>query len=516
MSYAVEKSGKFTSPIFGSRFAATCLLLVLLLAARAAAQGEPAANVGDRPKHADRVKSDYKNNLAKFKGMPDVLVLPGLIANRKEQRVRIMAEATGLTEGTILDFLLIGPSSGRGYEALAWSHARPSDVHKALEFIGMRPGQPFSPARLRFWSKGERVRMTVGPIEADELIPFECLVTDKNTGEPLPADGFVFTGSLMVTKPGERSQRVYAADFLQPQSIASIFNDPIAVLDVPRRARLSEVYGKQVVGLEYDFNRNELLSIVIEPEHKDGRRRVRELSLDIRSSSPATIPQEPVSRQAATVGNPLANFEFLLTDAAGKSISDNRDLVAVLGVFDTLTKNGHDPYVSVRFDRAMPLTDVRKLCRIIGAIDSESGIRVEPPAAGQLYYRALLPSAEWKDRENRILQPWELRLVQAGDKISGTLTLVESSLSDDGSEPKVKVTKFDVDSAEAIRKRLDADAKRRREAGRDPRPPILLVFADGDLTYGRLLDFLSRALATHNTIHVFLESHHPNPVAEDL
>jgi len=100
-----------------------------------------------------------------------------------------MAEATGLTEGTTLDFLLIGPSSGRGYEELAWSHARPSDVHKALEFIGMRPGQPFSPAKLRFWSKGERVRLTVGPIEADELIPFENLVTDKTIGEPLPADG---------------------------------------------------------------------------------------------------------------------------------------------------------------------------------------------------------------------------------------------------------------------------------------------------------------------------------------
>ena len=80
MSYAVEKSGKFTSPVSGRRFAATCLLLVLLLAARAAAQGELPANYGDRPKHADRVKSDYENNLAKFKGMPDVLVLPGLLA----------------------------------------------------------------------------------------------------------------------------------------------------------------------------------------------------------------------------------------------------------------------------------------------------------------------------------------------------------------------------------------------------------------------------------------------------
>lgn len=505
MSYAVEKSWKFTLPIFGSRFAATCLVLVLLLAARAAAQGEPPANYGDRPTHVDRVKSDYENNLAKFKGMPDVLVLPGLIANRKEQRVQIMAEATGLTEGTTLDFLLIGPESGRGYEALAWSHAQPSDVHKALEFIGMKPGQPFNPGKLRFWSKGERVHLTVGPIEAEERIPFESLVTDKTTGEPLSDDGFIFTGSCMVTKPGERSQRVYAADFLQPQSIASIFNDPIAVLDVPRRARLSEVYGKQVVGPEYDFQRNELLSIIIEPEHKDGRRRVRELNLDIRPSSPATIPDKPVSRQAATASNSLASYEFLLTDTTGKAISENRDLVSVLGEFETLVRNGQSPYVSVRFDRAMPLTDVQRLCRIIGVIDSELGIRVEPPTAGQLYYRALLPSAQWKDRENRVLQPWELRLVQAGDKISGTLILVESPLHDGGSEPKLKVTEFAVDSAEAIRKRLDADAQRRREAGRDPAPPILLVFADGDLAYGQLFDFLSLALPTHNTVHVYLD-----------
>jgi len=78
----------------------------------------------------------------------------------------------------------------------------------------------------------------------------------------------------------------------------------------------------------------------------------------------------------------------------------------------------------------------------------------------------------------------------------------------------VKVTEFAVDSGESIRKRLDADADRRREAGRDPAPPILLVFAGGDLTYGRLFDFLSLALPTHNTIHVYLESHDTDRAAE--
>ncbi|NQT36672.1 MAG: hypothetical protein HQ581_04235, partial [Planctomycetes bacterium] len=76
----------------------------------------------------------------------------------------------------------------------------------------------------------------------------------------------------------------------------------------------------------------------------------------------------------------------------------------------------------------------------------------------------------------------------------------------DAAKYKSTTTTFNVDTPAALRRQLDADAARRKKAGRRPGPPILLVFADADLKYGQLLEFLGPALATHNMIHVFLES----------
>ena len=121
-----------------------------------------------------------------------------------------------------------------------------------------------------------------------------------------------------------------------------------------------------------------------------------------------------------------------------------------------------------------------------------------------------LPDRGLLDRENRIIQPWELRLVRSKEKdeerISGTLSLHESFWSGDGQGPKTKVTSFEVHTPEALRNQLDADAGRRKQAGRRPGPPVLLVFAGANLTYGQLRDFLAPALTTHNIVHVFLKA----------
>lgn len=501
---------------------ASVLLLLLLSAARLAAGGDLAdsaeenlpARYGDRPRHAAGAKTAYEANLAKYKGAGDVLVLPGLVADRRTKRVELMAEATGLAAGSIVEFLLIDAKSGKGYEALLWSLARPSHVHRALQFIGMAPGEPFNPARLRFWSKGERVVASVAAADdsGDRVVPtlLERLVIDRNTGLPLPEAGFVFAGSFMVPRPGGKAGRAYAADVLEPKSLASIYNDPIAVLDVPRHARQRAVYGSQVVGPKYDYAKHELVKIILQPEYKDGRRRVVDLMLQVRRSS-LTARGELA---AADGGESAARLAFLLTDAAGKQITEKPQLPAVLEVFDGLIRRGRDPYVSVCFDAALLLAEVRQVCRLIAAIDSEAGIRVEPPASGQLYYEALLPDVGLLDRESRIVEPWELHLVrgrrQMQEKLTGTLTLHESVFVGGDSKPKAKTTTFDVGAADELRGQLDADAARRQAAGRRPGPPILLVFADANLKYGDLLELLGPALATHNIVQVFLNSE-PDP-----
>ncbi len=501
-------------------------LVVLLPAAQLAAQEDLAdaaqenlpAQYGDRPTHAAGVTTAYEANLAKHKGAHDVLVLPGLVADRKARRVELMAEATGLTAETIVEFLLIDAGGSKGYESLLWSFARPSDVHRALEFIGMTPGNPFNPAKLRFWSKGERVVASVAAADdlgdsddlGDDDVPtrFERLVIDRSTGKSLPEVGFVFAGSLMVDVPGRQSGRhpgrAYAADVLDPQSVASIYNDPTTVLDVPRRVGQGAVYGTQIVGPAYDFAKHELVKIILEPEYKDGRRRVVDLVLEVRRSAAEAPPESgPADRTG-----PAASVEFLLRDAVGKLMTEKPQLPAVLRIFGRLIRQGHDPYVSVRFDAALRLSEVRQVCRLIGAIDCETGIRVEPPGPGQLYYEALLPDMELLDRGSRLIDPWELRLVRSREKveekITAALTLHECVFVDGNSKPEA--TTFDVETPDALRRQLDADAARRKAAGRRPGPPILLVFADANLTYGRLVDFLGPALTTHNIIHVFLES----------
>jgi len=491
------------------------VLLLLLLPAAHLAAGEDLADsaqenlparYGDRPRHAARAKTAYEANLAKYKGADDVLVLPGLVADRRAKRVELTAEATGLAAGTIVEFLLIDAGSSKGYEALLWSLARPSDVHRALQFIGMAPGKPFNPAGLRFWSKGERVVASVAAADdsGDRVVPtrLERLVVDGNTAAPLPESGFVFAGSFKVRRPGGKAGRAYAADVLDPKSVASIYNDRTAVLDVPRRALQRAVYGTQIVGPQYDFAKHELVKIILEPEYKDARRRVVDLTLHVRQSS-STARSESAPALA-----------FRLTDAAGKPMTEKPQLPAVLEVFDKLTRQGRDPYVSVCFDAAMLLAEVRQVCRLIAAIDCEAGIRVEPPAPGQLYYEALLPNGELLDRESRVVDPWELHLVrgrpQAQEKLTAALTLHESVFVGGDLKSKAKTTTFDVGSPDALRRQLDADATRRQAAGRRPGPPILLVFADADLRYGELVEFLGPALSTHNIVQVFLNAN-PNP-----
>jgi hypothetical protein len=469
--------------------------LLLLVAARPAAQEDP-DGFGNRPSHAERARAAHKANLERHKGAKDVLVLPGLVANRKVKRVEIMAEATGMDVGAIVEFLLIDQSSNRGYEALLWSYAKPSDIHKALVFIGMQPGVPYNPAKLRSWPKGERVILTVTGEGPGESLRLEKMVRDETRDETLPEDGFVFTGSYTVPRRGDRERRDYAADVTGARSVASIFSDPTAVLDVPRPVLQGAVYGKLVVNSEYDFAANQLVTIVLEPEYKDGRLRVKDLVLHVRP--PSANDQATGSPKG---GRPL----FVLTDAKGKTLTEKPSLPAALAALDVLARKGHDACVSIRFDAGLRLADVRTVCRILAVIDVMGGVRIEPPAKGQLYYKAFLPSSRLLDRQKRVAQPWELRLVRQGGAITGRLAWYDLVYADDKPDPELKITRFDVITPEALRGRLDAAAERRKRAGKPPHTRAIMVFAEGELAYGRLVEFLGPALATHKAVHVFLD-----------
>jgi len=483
---------------------ASAMALLPLLAACAAAQDDGDADpfgdnegldFGNKPAHIEEARAAYLANVERYEEDENVLVLPGLIALRKEKRVEIMAEATGVPAGEIAEFLFVHYTSDHGYEALLWSYAKPSDVHKALEFIGIRAGKSFNPNELRFWPRGKRVVLSVSPPDRLDPVPIEQLLFDKTKGETLSEDGFIFTGSFMVPNRKDPARKDYAADVIGAKSIASLYSDPTATLDVPRQAWQSEVYGTLVISEEGGFEDNEVLRAIIEPADRDTQRPTVDMALRVRSAS-----APPAGEEADPRGAP----SFELTDAKGEPVTDKRDLAGVLAAFEKIIRKGGDAYVKVGFDDGLSLGDVRSVCRVLMMIDVDRGIRVEPPGAGQLYYKAFLPDPQLMRHQRRILKPLELRLVSYDGALSGILTRYESVRVEDGPGWEVKEKKFAVPTPEKLREILEEETERRKRKGRLHSPQIL-VFLASDVPYGQLTKFLGPIMPKHKGIHIFLD-----------
>lgn len=449
-----------------------------------------AASVSPLPAGESAPTASRESNLAEVRRIgeqdrrsatnsPDVLVLPGLRADRKTRSVRILAESTGVAVGTAIEFLLIGESSGHDYEALAVSLAKPSDVHKALEFIGMKPGRAADVSKLRFRPKGERVVIFFRARDAartNEAIRAEDFIVNPETRKTLPHTGFVFIGS--VTRAGDgQTQPVYAADAFEPGSIVSTYNESESVLDVPREAAQRDVYGTLVASPAFAFGTNCLIDVLMEPEYKDGKQRCIDLNLRAAAGEDGAI--------SASVRDP-----------SGKLLNPPATIESAVDAMLALVRRGHTPFVTLHIADALSLRGICTLCRALNAIDVDDEICMDAPPAGELFYRAFLPSESFRARAGRISQPWELKLTLDDGRTEGILTQIEQIWHDNEAMPELRVRDFPVPTPDALRRELDS---------KDPGLPVILVFAPPDLTYGQLMEFVRPAMKTHPTIHVFTE-----------
>jgi hypothetical protein len=449
----------------------------------------PPTDVADTPppdNNEPAVAMIHEQNLKKHGKNPDMMVLPGLLADRKAQRVIIQAEATGLdTKGNPPEFFLIGQHSGHGYEALALSFAKPGDIHKALVFIGMEPGRPVNVRELQLWPKGERVIMTFAAQDPDK--PFgpvrvESLFLDEDTRKPLQNAGLVFTGSVMIDSIAEPGKKVYAADAREPASIASNYNESESVLDVPWQATKAAVYGHSIINPEFVLPTNQLLTVTIEPEYKDGNKRVMDLTLDV-----------TVSADEKTQGK-LA-YRILATD--GKVVNKTNDAAGMINFFRTVCQKGHDPFVTLRPGNMLTIGAVRNLCAGLASVESASGIRLEPPPEGHLFYKAFLSEDKYRDRAQRHAQPWELHFAAKNSGYTVTLTKVEQIWKETGDlQPDLKASDFPVAAPQSLPKLLQENG---------PGLPVIFVFAPSALTYGELMSYLKPVLSTHGIVYVYVD-----------
>jgi hypothetical protein len=208
-----------------------------------------------------------------------------------------------------------------------------------------------------------------------------------------------------------------------------------------------------------------------------------------------------------TPARTIGEAEFHVAGDAGKGLDGWKPLDAVLGHFSSLIDAGQEPHVSVTFGDPLTLLAVQQICSLLGSVESDRGIRIEGPAAGQLYYKAFIPPERFRERENRISQPWELRLSRRDGRLSGTLTKIEENWRPENMKPDLRPAHFDVASGAALKKEIEQ---------RGPGLPVILVFADLDVTHGELMGYLGPVLPTHGTVHVYLPVRRREPNGPDM
>ncbi len=442
--------------------------------------------------HADEL---YARDKEKYATNTSILVRRGLVADSIRKSIVVYAESIRLGAGSPAEFPMVAETSGKEYEALAVSFAKPSAIHEALVFIGVTPGMGTDSARQRFWPKGERIKITFhytdwinGKAKA-RAVPAEQLVIDTRTGKALPETGFVFTGSSWIPAPDSlQTGQVYAADVFSPNSIVSVYNESGTVLDVPRRVSQHEVYSFQVPNPDKNLPAAQFIQVIMEPERTDGRLRVCDLTLKI-------VPRTGVSPI------PAAAFEYVLHEP-GLPSSSHTTFKDLENVFAGIATSGRDPFVSLQPDDNLSLVSLRTAASLIDSLENNGQVRIEPPPPGHLYYRAFLPDERHRERSGRPVQPWELYLCQNHGVVTGELVRLDEEWKGEDRQPIYHERRFAVASAEAL-----AAALQQPDA-----PSVVLIFAPPDLPYGHLRRFIAPVVEKNMIAYIFL----PVPANPDV
>jgi hypothetical protein len=139
------------------------------------------------------------------------------------------------------------PKGKKAHETVVTVEVKPSEVHKALEGLGLKAGKPAAAEKVN--PEGPEVNMYL-EIPAGEgetkRVPIEKTLIDPRTNKPLGKLKWRFTGSAMVQPNPDKDEKVYGAD--ESGTLIAIF--PVTNLTVFQTNLLLE--DEKFVKLETD------------------------------------------------------------------------------------------------------------------------------------------------------------------------------------------------------------------------------------------------------------------------
>lgn len=128
------------------------------------------------------------------------------------------------------------PKGKKAHETLITLDVKPSEVHKALESLGLKPGKPARTAEDTQTGPAVRLFLDLAPGKGGRRIPVEQLLVDRKTGKPIPKVKWLFTGSVM-TRTDPDKPEVYGADeagtliAIFPVTAETVFQSSLSLKD---------------------------------------------------------------------------------------------------------------------------------------------------------------------------------------------------------------------------------------------------------------------------------------------
>ena len=361
-------------------------------------------------------------------------VWSGVVADRERREVRLLVEAVGHNEDTTMEFLIVGPQSNRAYESATVSVAMPSDIVRALAWIGLPRGNGVDGQAFRFWPYGERVSATIRRVNenAQAARPLQSVIKDSRNESPLfGEDGLVFTG-------GRWTADGCLADTQQPASVMALYNEPDTLFDVPFISSKGAAYGRSVLAAKMGCG--EVMEIVLKPMPLPGGG-VRAVALYVTAQLSAN-----------------QRMMFVCTNKKGEVLKQGT-LTEMLTWMKTLSERGHELFVTLTMSDELTLAQAADVTRIFVLLDGR-GLKLYGKTNEGLYPRAFLPQEDWRKRDGRTPQPFEVYLM--GD--SNKLTYIEEDWSGESLDPKLTPKDYpfaNVSELPALVKRVgDKDSKK--------------------------------------------------------
>lgn len=115
------------------------------------------------------------------------------------------------------------PKGQKAHETVITIEAKPSDVHKALESLGLKAGSPVMGESDKP-PQGPRVNIYLDLPGADgraKRVPIERTIIESRTNKPMPKVEWRFTGSIKKKSAPDKDDLVYGAD--QSGTLIAIF-----------------------------------------------------------------------------------------------------------------------------------------------------------------------------------------------------------------------------------------------------------------------------------------------------